>query len=81
MGGEKIIRTMLNYLSNAPLIVQPMKQLSPLFYPSPYIPLFSASRHSSAVKRCATLLLRTAVLMARRLPASTHNLRARVIAV
>ena len=39
------------------------------------------SLHSSAVKRWATLLLRTAMLMARVLPASTHSLRARVMAV
>ncbi len=39
------------------------------------------SRHSSAVKRCVTLLLRTAMLMARWLPARTHSLRARVMAV
>ena len=39
-----------------------------------------ASRHSRAVKRRATLLLRTAMPMACRLPTSTHSLRARVTA-
>jgi hypothetical protein len=38
-------------------------------------------RHSRAVKRLATLLFLTAMPIARRLPASTHKLRARVMAV
>ena len=43
--------------------------------------LHFAKRHSNAVKRWATLLLRTAMLMARGLPANTQSLRARVMAV
>ena len=38
--------------------------------------VYLPNRHSSAVKRCATLLFFTAMPMARRLPTSTHNLRA-----
>jgi len=39
------------------------------------------NRHSRAVKRWVTLLFRTAMPIARRLPASTHSFRARVMAV
>jgi len=42
---------------------------------------FRCNRQSSAVKRWATLLLRTAIPIARRLPTNTHSFWARVIAV
>jgi hypothetical protein len=42
---------------------------------------FALKRHSRAVKRCVTLLLWMAILMALRLPVRTHSLRARVTAV